>query len=190
MLKYIIYICFSFLFLLIFLFSECKGQNVNVVNLRPIKDSVIININLYECNEHLDVILDSTIATVTNCPLYNDINIEFLITVYLNERGDTIISIENVPLWNIPNYTGCKGFFYYKEYRFYYFGIFLSSFFVDTNKNIEKQIAAPEDLTTDIDDTGSYWYYLICNGELKCISYQNCKNWWIDVNYIPVEESE
>jgi hypothetical protein len=83
--------------------------------------------------------------------------------------------------------------FFYKGYKFLYFGYFFDTYFTDTNTIEEHNCIKPLDANpndTYIDDSlyhFSSWEYIYTNNNFKNISYSCCGNHFIDTNYIKTE---
>ena len=144
---------------------------------------ITIELELYEVKDNLHVMLDSIIESVSKCHKYTNTMIEFSLFAY-EKDGVKHISIANTDP-NRPDYSSCKGVFYYKDYLFSYSGEFLYIFFHNTKQIEQHECIDPEKLRlfSGPDDRWSYWNFIYEGEDIKCISLVNCDYFWIDEEY-------
>ena len=180
--KYFFYILiFGFL-----LFCSCRTSVETIIfpyQYSP-KDSIYIDRQVYEVKSSLYSLLDSIIEYTDSCPVYIDSKgRDFIFKSYYDDYDD-FFKVSVSRLWNSNfDHTPCRGVFYYRTYRFYYFGDTLDSFVTKTNKEIRIKCVDPKKIIIDKNDTNSFWLYAYASDSLKCIYYSNCGNWWIEQEY-------
>lgn len=165
-----------YILIILSLFCSCRSY-VEIIKLRAYtaKDSITVNLKLYEVNQRLNPILDSLIIAVEECPKFQNTVNDFSYIAYPVENK-ILIYIGNIP-GRHANYGRRDGLFYYKGYSFYCDGILPESFFSFKNEYVEIRCVDPEKYILDmVPDRGgnSYWWYDYENGELKCTGFVNC----------------
>ncbi len=181
--KYTILIILTLLLLI-----RCGNQRkgVEVIHEYTAKDSIEIELKLFDMQEGLYSLLDTIIASVIKCPDFDSKNNEFVLSLFLDENNQLQLFIEYGNIENF-DYTKCAGVVYYGEFQFNIAGNLVESYFKESSKTIVLQCINPENLTIDIDDSGFRWQFIEENGDLKCISYVSCNMSWFDEKYFRSE---
>ena len=153
-----------------------KGTIGNNVEKILSNDSVSLDLNLLELKPDLMPLLDSIIDAVRNCPTI-DSNSDFIFHAYFQDKQLNVV-IESVK--GKVDYTICNAIFYYKGFKFFYFGVLIDIYFEDKNQLLHFRCINPNKFEKDIDDSGSDWHYVFENNELVSISYRYCGAFWND----------
>lgn len=163
---------------LLFCYS-CRSRFETTIKFRKYtaKDSITINLKLYEANQKLNPLLDSLIFMVEECPEFQNMLNDFSYTAFY-DGSQLRVAIGNIP-GRHSNYGERNGLFFHKGYAFYCEGIMPKAFFTFKNEYVEIRCLNPKKFILDmIPNRGksSYWWYVYENNELKNIeSADYCK---------------
>lgn len=164
-------------FIALSLFCSCRS-GATIIRFRPYtaKDSITVNLKIYEINQKLNTLLDSLIIAVEECPKFQNRVNDFSYLAYF-DGSKILICIGNIP-GRHANYGEYNGLFLYKGYSFYCDGILPESFFSFKNEYVKIRCVDPKKFILDmIPDRGGnlYWWYDYENGVLKCTEFPICE---------------
>jgi hypothetical protein len=146
------------------------------------KDLIWVNLKRYEVKEKFHPILDSIIDSFIKC--YGNRENKYGFTFECHQE-DECVEIEIYAVEKARyKYSRCVALFYYREYQFGYSGIFLDSFFKNTDENIcYRTIRQKAIIYYPDDDVSSYWLFCYKNKIIKSLSSFHCGENWDSEEY-------
>lgn len=155
-------------------FFEPKEQVIKQeVNIDELEE---VDLNLYELNPDFNIIMDSIIEKVINCPLYLNQQIGFEIIMQDSiQKAFTIFSTVNL---NEQYYLAYDGISYYKGYQCGIIGTL--NIYKKLNRRVRLYSISNEKfpLWTQTNIPQSHWSYMQQdNNQFECIEIKYCGNY-------------
>lgn len=175
-------------FVFILILSGC-GINSSKT-LKPesseLTDSIELDLTVIIPNIELHPLLDSIINVLNSCPIPKGNKIEMFISVEQRDYGLELFF--NTICRYYSDSSSKTSIFDYKGFRFYYTGVFLDNYFIETDNIIKMRFVNPSKLIFDIDDRDYKWVYAVKNGIIEGILVKDCNKLWVNWDYFPGED--